>query len=990
MTMMMDNDKENSSRERVQHLFNKNVELENKRRKAAQARIPSDPNTWQNMRENYEAIVLEDHAFSEQHDVEYALWQLHYRRIEELRALFNAALASAGSVASQNGKGPVRTGPDRLTKIRSQFKTFLSEATGFYHDLMLKIRAKYGLPLGYFSDDPDNQIPMSKDGNKSSEVKKGLISCHRCLIYLGDLARYKSLYGEGDSKARDFAAASSYYMQASSLWPSSGNPHHQLAILAGYSNDELQSIYRYFRSLAVDNPFITARDNLIIAFEKNRQNYTQLLGDTKTTTVKTAPSRVPGKGKGKGEARPSFKDNKVEASAIKERASNNFEPFKAFITRFVRLNGILFTRTSLETFAEVFSMVKNDFLELLSSGPDEEFNFGSDAAECRLAIVRMIAILIFTVHNVNRENENQSYADILQRSVLLQNAFTATFEFMGCILERCNQLNDPSSSYLLPGIMVFVEWLACCQDVAVGSEQEEKQVNARSFFWNKCIAFLNKLLSSGYVFVNEDEDETCFSNMSKYDESETANRLALPEDFELRGFLPLLPAQLILDFSRKHSFGGDGSNKERIARVQRIIAAGKALANIVRIGQEGVYFDTKLKKFVFGVEPQSFDDYLLTGHLEPNLSVNSLDTSVGGQMALGAVSKTEAGVEAEDEDEVIVFKPSITEKHMDEFSSKLTSSEVLASVGGDAGEIDFGNESGSFSVARDSFLLQSASGASMKPSATVTNTVANGTSQYLQPVQPIIPKWPIEHAPMVNGLAHLNLMENGTSLKSELQDKFGVSQPAALSMPYPKFVNTGASQSNFIQIPQAAVPSKFDSIMSSGASVDGLSVKPSSVMPPGLKKNPVSRPVRHFGPPPGFGSYPSKAADEPLYNMALKNENPPIPQMDDYSWLDGYQLSSLNQSVGFSNSMNQVGPTFPSVSKSNGPMGIASFPFPGKQFSTLQVQSEKQKGWQDYNFSEHMKQYDEQQQQFQKGTQQPVVPPQQYQGQSLWEGRFFV
>lgn len=178
------------------------------------------------MRENYEAIVLEDHAFSEQHEIEFALWQLHYRRIEELRALFNASLASAGSTASQNGKGPGRSGPDRLTKIRSQFKTFLSEATGFYHDLMLKIRAKYGLPLEYFSD--DNQIPMSKDGNKSSEVEKGLISCHRCLIYLGDLARYKGLYGEGESKTRDFAAASTYYMQASSLCSSNGNPHHQV------------------------------------------------------------------------------------------------------------------------------------------------------------------------------------------------------------------------------------------------------------------------------------------------------------------------------------------------------------------------------------------------------------------------------------------------------------------------------------------------------------------------------------------------------------------------------------------------------------------------------------------------------------------------------------------------------------------------------------------------------------------------------------------
>lgn len=180
------------------------------------------------MRENYEAILLEDHAFSEQHDIEYALWQLHYRRIEELRSLFNAALAYAAAPAAPNGKGTVRAGPDRITKIRSQFKTFLSEATGFYHDLMLKIRAKYGLPLGYSTDDPDIQISMSKDGNKYSEIKKGLMSCHRCLIYLGDLARYKSLYGEGDSKAGDFAAASSYYLQASSLWPSSGNPHHQV------------------------------------------------------------------------------------------------------------------------------------------------------------------------------------------------------------------------------------------------------------------------------------------------------------------------------------------------------------------------------------------------------------------------------------------------------------------------------------------------------------------------------------------------------------------------------------------------------------------------------------------------------------------------------------------------------------------------------------------------------------------------------------------
>uniref|UniRef100_A0A2P2LEW0 Protein SMG7 isoform X1 n=1 Tax=Rhizophora mucronata TaxID=61149 RepID=A0A2P2LEW0_RHIMU len=226
MIVQMDKMSAPSSRERAQRLYEKNVELENKRRKSNQARIPSDPNAWQQMRENYEAIILEDHGFSEQHNIEYALWQLHYRRIEELRAHFSAALASTGPNAPQGAKVPLR--PDRVTKIRLQFKTFLSEASGFYHDLILKIRAKYGLPLGYFSEDSDNRVVMEKDGKKSADIKKGLVSCHRCLIYLGDLARYKGLYGEGDSKTRDYVAASSYYLQAASLWPSSGNPHHQV------------------------------------------------------------------------------------------------------------------------------------------------------------------------------------------------------------------------------------------------------------------------------------------------------------------------------------------------------------------------------------------------------------------------------------------------------------------------------------------------------------------------------------------------------------------------------------------------------------------------------------------------------------------------------------------------------------------------------------------------------------------------------------------
>ncbi|KAF5941131.1 hypothetical protein HYC85_022298 [Camellia sinensis] len=943
MTIPMDNTSDLSSRDRVQRLYSNNVELENRRRKAAQARIPSDPNAWQQMRENYEAILLEDHAFSEQHEIEYAIWQLHYRRIEELRAHLSVALASTGSTTPQNGKGTTRLGPERLTKIRSQFKAFLSEATGFYHDLMVKIRAKYGLPLGCFSYDQENEI-LSKDVNISAEAKKGLVSCHRCLIYLGDLARYKGLYGEGESKVQDLAAASSYYMQAASLWPSSGNPHHQLAILASYSGDELVTIYRYFRSLAVDNPFTTARDNLIIAFEKNRQSYSQLLGDAKASVKKT-PVRMTGKRRQKGETRVP-KDNRVEASFVKERSSRIHETLKAFNIRFVRLNGILFTRTSLETFGEVFSMAKRDFLELLSSGPDEEYSFGSDVAECRLVIIRLIAILIFTVHNVNRETESQSYAEILQRSVMLQNAFTAVFKFMGHILERCIQLNDPSMSYLLPGIMIFVEWLACRQEIAVGSEVEEKLASARSFFWNHCVSFMNKLLSSGF----------------SYDEGETANRLALFEDFELRGFLPLLPAQLILDFSRKHSFESDGGSKGKKIRVQRIIAAGKALANVVQVGQQGIYFDPKLKRFAIGVGPQmSDDDYSLSSLEIPRLNGTEQENASENHLNLGLLQpKAQLYMDGEEEDEVIVFKPTVPEKHADEVASKLTNSEVLGS-GVNSFKVDLGKHVGSVSASSDGFILQNNFNMSSRPQP----SPASSTTQYLLPIQPNTSKWLVEQeVSIANEPAKLSFLENGFRMKHELQNQLGALQPTALSVPFPhQSVNLSAGRQYPVQVSETAVPSMFDSIMSPGTVLDSLSMQLSSMVSSGLRNSPVSRPVRHSGPPPGFSSIAPKLVDESSSGVLLKNENQP---MDDYSWLDGYKLPSSTQGFAFNNSTTQSADTFRPAIKNNGSMGMVSFPFPGKQVSTLQVHAEKQKGWQDYQFSERLKLYHEQQQQLQK------------------------
>ena len=55
--------------------------------------------------------------------------------------------------------------------------------------------------------------------------------------------------------------------------------------------------------------------------------------------------RMTAKGRGKGEAKLPSKESNMETSIVKGTASSTHETFKTFCIRFVRLNGILFTRT---------------------------------------------------------------------------------------------------------------------------------------------------------------------------------------------------------------------------------------------------------------------------------------------------------------------------------------------------------------------------------------------------------------------------------------------------------------------------------------------------------------------------------------------------------------------------------------------------------------------------------------------------------------------
>jgi hypothetical protein len=98
-------------------------------------------------------------------------------------------------------------------------------------------------------------------------------SCHKTLIYLGDLARYRTLLR---SKDRKWEGALAYYLLANELIPESGYGHHQCGVIYVETEDHLQVVYHLYRSLACARPHPNAMGNLGREFRdlQKRKNIT--------------------------------------------------------------------------------------------------------------------------------------------------------------------------------------------------------------------------------------------------------------------------------------------------------------------------------------------------------------------------------------------------------------------------------------------------------------------------------------------------------------------------------------------------------------------------------------------------------------------------------------------------------------------------------------------------------------------------------------------
>ncbi|CAH1130775.1 unnamed protein product [Ceutorhynchus assimilis] len=184
---------------------------------------------------------------------------LYGRRGEELlwRKGFYEAITTAKKLKKQ----------EFSVEEKSSIEAHIYAGIGFYHHMLSKLNFQFNIPLNNIVDcemilEPENNAEQSVSLELEEWAKQ---SIHQCLIYLGDLSRYKFELKPNNEPVM----AARYYLQAVSFKPDYGMPHNQMGTLAMNQNYFLEAVYHYLRCLACKFPFEGTANNLQSLFEKN-------------------------------------------------------------------------------------------------------------------------------------------------------------------------------------------------------------------------------------------------------------------------------------------------------------------------------------------------------------------------------------------------------------------------------------------------------------------------------------------------------------------------------------------------------------------------------------------------------------------------------------------------------------------------------------------------------------------------------------------------
>ncbi|KAL8946260.1 MAG: hypothetical protein Q9222_007320 [Ikaeria aurantiellina] len=133
--------------------------------------------------------------------------------------------------------------------------------------------------------------PPARQAGTAPKIRAALLqSCHQTLVHLGDLSRYRESELNVKGKAKNWGPAIGNYDLAIAIYPSSGIPHNQLAIIQKFQGDHARALYHLYRTLGAVEPPPTALDNLHIQLKKMREGWEQ---DSQTEADDGSKDKLP-------------------------------------------------------------------------------------------------------------------------------------------------------------------------------------------------------------------------------------------------------------------------------------------------------------------------------------------------------------------------------------------------------------------------------------------------------------------------------------------------------------------------------------------------------------------------------------------------------------------------------------------------------------------------------------------------------------------------
>ncbi len=141
---------------------------------------------------------------------------------------------------------------------------------------------------------------------------------------------------------------------------------------------------------------------------------------------------------------------------------------------------------------------------------------------------------------------------------------------------QCGKFKELASSLFFPSVLIS-KVVVCQLEMAIRNDINENHPNARTFFLEATHVNLLNLLVEFASFKGLQP----LSSLEHH-KDDGVKGLALWEDYELWGFLPLLPIQSALEFSNCHLYVGIGDKKGVKICLQIFFNVGKIVVKALQ------------------------------------------------------------------------------------------------------------------------------------------------------------------------------------------------------------------------------------------------------------------------------------------------------------------------------------------------------------------------------------------------------------------------